>query len=65
VCMERKDEICKNKFGPLDEILDTQGRSRRTGRSGHGLTTFSATKFFYYSLLLEARFLALNSTNTG
>ena len=24
--------------------------SRRSGRSGHGLTTFSATKFFYYSL---------------
>ena len=27
-----------------------QGRSRRSGRSGHGLTTFSATKCFYYSL---------------
>jgi len=26
-----------------------QGRSRRSGRSGHSLTTFSATKFFYYS----------------
>jgi len=23
-----------------------QGRSRRSGRSGHGLTTFSATNFF-------------------
>ena len=29
---------------------ETQGRSRQSGRSGHGLTTFSATKFFYYSL---------------
>ena len=31
-----------------------QGRSRRSGRSDHGLTTFSATKFFfYYSLPVE------------
>ena len=27
-----------------------QGRSRRSGRSGHVLATFSATNFFYYSL---------------
>jgi len=28
-----------------------QGRSRRSGLSGHGLTTLSATNFFYYSSL--------------
>ena len=27
-----------------------QGRSRRSGRSGHVLATISATNFFYYSL---------------
>jgi len=39
-----------------------QGRSRRSGRSGHGLTTFSATKFFLLFFATRGEIFSLKFT---
>jgi len=38
---------CRNKPSAETEVT-WQGRSRRSGQSGHGLTTFSATIFLLF-----------------